>query len=804
MSWWDNYRRESRSRRERNNRERESRNRSPPRDYRNESYQEMVDENRSGNNTIPPATRTGDLRNESYQRISEGASTPNNTTQSESVPVQTLSQPQPTVPPLEIKKEPTKPLFNPETKPDVNIQSRYNQINPTSTSQVQINRNLPFLNIQKPSVLQIRRDVKASDLIKQKGETASLKLQIGDYNNILEGFKTGAKAFTLGGIYQAGATGKGLIEFAQKPFTKTGEAIKTTISVASNPINTIFSAADSFSKAPAFNLGRVTTGIALEKGSAVATKAVATKTNQAFVKTGSKKINNVFGGDVTAPSVSESLKQFDKAKKEIVTISPSKLQGNVIGEGRKGGLPTPLEDPGGYFAPMGSGNPMFLRLSSSFDSSITLNPIEAARSFKNLFDTPSATVFKVKAVSKQPRSVVSKPGFDASKEFLGKQAGSKIAFITKRSELGKGEIKPQSFTVVEDFKSPIQKTVIRDGKRIKTDEFKKGDKLFEAGTGETEAVLPAGTVFTYEPQTFIGKIKGFDEFTIVDGRAVAVRRAKVTGADGNVFVKNALVVDKKELPDSRFLKNSASLNRVDDKFKSLPSTTVSSQLFSNTNVSSYESEISNISTFGSNVQSFGNSSNISFNSPRSGFISGGSSGGSSGSTSRSSPASRPGGSSGSSPGGISGSSPGSSQKINFGFSKSTLRSSKNTKQTKVQDNYFKPWWDDDEKKEEEGFDVFIKKRGEFVKANNEALTKTSAINFGAFKVGTSASATFKLVESNKPGNKFFSPLANIKDFTQKKNKELTFVEKRERRIKSAGELKEITFAPRRKNRDWWK
>ena len=88
-----------------------------------------------------------------------------------------------------------------------------------------------------------------------------------------------------------------------------------------------------------------------------------------------------------------------------------------------------------------------------------------------------------------------------------------------------------------------------------------------------------------------------------------------------------------------------------------------------------------------------------------------------------------------------------------------------------------------------GFNVFVKSKGEFKKVNTKTLTKEDALGLGTYKVGTSASASFKLVESGRVTgtNK---ARGNIKDFYKKKD---TYIEKRGRRIKSFGELKEITF-----------
>lgn len=67
-----------------------------------------------------------------------------------------------------------------------------------------------------------------------------------------------------------------------------------------------------------------------------------------------------------------------------------------------------------------------------------------------------------------------------------------------------------------------------------------------------------------------------------------------------------------------------------------------------------------------------------------------------------------------------------------------------------------------------------------------------------FKVGTSASATFKIQESDSTDVGTFNGRGQRSDFYMKEN---MFIEKRERRIKSSGELREITFKGIQANRN---
>lgn len=89
-----------------------------------------------------------------------------------------------------------------------------------------------------------------------------------------------------------------------------------------------------------------------------------------------------------------------------------------------------------------------------------------------------------------------------------------------------------------------------------------------------------------------------------------------------------------------------------------------------------------------------------------------------------------------------------------------------------------------------GFDVFTRTKGAFKKINIRPLSKQDAINFGAFRVQTTARATFKIAEAPGIAQDVFSKKVSLEDFYKKDD---LFIEKKERRIKSIGELQEITF-----------
>lgn len=89
-----------------------------------------------------------------------------------------------------------------------------------------------------------------------------------------------------------------------------------------------------------------------------------------------------------------------------------------------------------------------------------------------------------------------------------------------------------------------------------------------------------------------------------------------------------------------------------------------------------------------------------------------------------------------------------------------------------------------------GFDVFVRSKGVFNKINIKPLAKSEAVNLGAFRVGMSASATFKVSPSSEAVGERFGQKGFLSDFYKKDN---LFIEKRSRRIKSPGEKREITY-----------
>lgn len=93
-----------------------------------------------------------------------------------------------------------------------------------------------------------------------------------------------------------------------------------------------------------------------------------------------------------------------------------------------------------------------------------------------------------------------------------------------------------------------------------------------------------------------------------------------------------------------------------------------------------------------------------------------------------------------------------------------------------------------------GFNVFVKRKGIFKKVNKGALIEEEAIGLGSYVVGNTAARSFRIFESNDEVSDTTTNRGLMSDFYKKGQ---TFIEKRGRTIKSAGELKEITFQGQR-------
>lgn len=192
----------------------------------------------------------------------------------------------------------------------------------------------------------------------------------------------------------------------------------------------------------------------------------------------------------------------------IVThISPAKIKGLQI-EGKlteKAGL----EDTGLYVTPKGKGSTYFTGLTQE-STSYSLNP------FKGIFGIPTATEIAVRGAKTYPKEVVMKPGFEHLAEYQKSQAGKGYVWITKRSQIGTGDIPRQRFFLSRE--TTMSGKTVEPGWR------------WEAGTSEGEAVIGESEMIEYLPKSGLSKFKGFDKYTVIEGRAVAVREARLLEA----------------------------------------------------------------------------------------------------------------------------------------------------------------------------------------------------------------------------------------------------------------------------------
>lgn len=92
-----------------------------------------------------------------------------------------------------------------------------------------------------------------------------------------------------------------------------------------------------------------------------------------------------------------------------------------------------------------------------------------------------------------------------------------------------------------------------------------------------------------------------------------------------------------------------------------------------------------------------------------------------------------------------------------------------------------------------GFDVFVKTKGEFLKANPLSLTEEQAFNLGASRVAKTSSASFKVVPSGTEAIGRFDLKVDKEQFRPSKRTPGVVVEKSRYRINTPGELREITF-----------
>jgi hypothetical protein len=328
-------------------------------------------------------------------------------------------------------------------------------------------------------------------------------------------------------FYAAGLGVASVLAAPLNPIKFFNDTVSSTKELLTNPRGVAVSFGSQLRDRPAFTTGQISGNILLGK-----TPGFAKNT---YIRAGSKYVapETVFDtgsltGQTTFPltdSIKQSLREFNtKTNGEtiVVTASPAKLKGNLAGAGERAISGT--EDPGIYVTPKGKGSPRFtgIELGNEVSTySFSINP------FKDAFSVPSVTEFKVGSVVQYPRNVINKgSGFKTVWKYQVDVLSNKgVAVITKRSEIGQGNIPGKGFK----------------------------------GTSELEAVVPIGSGFEYTPKTFVGGVKGFDTYTVIGGKPVAVRSAKVLG-EGQSIGRGS-----QALKSSTVSSGSESLSRLNDK-----------------------------------------------------------------------------------------------------------------------------------------------------------------------------------------------------------------------------------------------
>lgn len=791
-------------------------------DRRNESYRRIADRGR----VLPPAppVRRGqnvDLRGDSYQReVNRRRETTVET------PAPQPQSAQPPAPSLESTREPIGPVQGPQNRLETAEKQEFRADARIAVAQSQQLRNelnnpapareAPRVIIEQRRELQTRPEPQ-TPAEKRRAEALELETEV---------VREQARTDSLAPTNTLGQFGKATLFFLPGA---AKESIRATVNILNpNPEkNTLFQGVKGFIQSarqgtiiedatqpfrtnPARATAQLTTDAATGAAADAGVRAaIRTGTNQ-FIKLGAKEVPAAERfGDVKATSTADSLERFARSKDAegrqiVVTASPERLSG-AAGEGRRGGLPNPIEDPGIYTAPLDSSNPMFLRLQNERSGvTFTLNPLDNLKP-----RVPTLTEFEVKGVQQQPRSIINQPGFDASKNFLAGEAGSGTAFITKRSEVGQGTAPTSTIKITEDFTTPTPEIIIRDGRTLRTTELRRGDLMQTKGTSEIEAVIPAGTEFRTAPlQGFLANVKGFDRYTIVDGQPVAIRRVQIIDNPQAGSILNQPTATRTQTAElTRTIQREASTlsSDLDRRARIRPTPIIPSNTappgsaFSNTPSPRTANTQSSPSAASSSEPPAGTafSNSPTPSSARSAQRSSGSrSGGSSGagaspfsgnpstpgptppSPTPSSPTpSSPGRSAGSSGAGAS---PYSGNQA-FSAPQPFTQPTRPTKTKRVA-----------KKEEEPGFSVFVRRKGVFKKVNDLSLSQSDALNLGASIASNTAARSFKIEADNRAAARKNSGAPDLSDFYRSNKETGVFIQKGQKAISSAGELREIT------------
>jgi hypothetical protein len=592
-----------------------------------------------------------------------------------------------------------------------------------------------------------------------------------------------------------GGLKEGVIGFAT-PFKAAGETIASPIQTTKNlfsfgksaftdPVGTgklIFSDYKTkLDESPTKFIGEVAGDLVLGTYITKAIRIGRQKVSDVKVKWGAQYIppEQVYSSQVltdgkTFPTITKSSEvytQFRKADDIVTTASPQKISGTVAGPGRKGEVF--LEDPGIYTTPKGQGSPAFLRIeptNSEFEFSL-IPDIKPTR--------PTIAEFQTQGIGKIPKGVLDVPGFKATGDYAAATlAPAGKVYVSKRSQIGIGELPRQTFTVADDFTSPIT------GRNIP-----KGARILEAGTSEGELIIPMTAKF--QP------VSGQKQYTTYQGRVVAIDQYKLIGAADDVAS-----VGKPTTPTTTSQQVYKGIREYSELSQPKP-TQITPSYFAPSSRASIgtapSSDSSNLVTVSSSYvgrpapskpgvsgpvsEIFGKStptyeptmtpisSSPTSKPSRSTSTSGGSGGGSSTPPSSPSPYTPP---------------PSQPTLTPYGGGSSVTRSTIYESSRELF-KYRQPKFQQEQRK---SFEVFVKRGKEFerVKTFGEA---SSALQFGRSYIGSRALASFQVREaqSGRALKAFeFGPSIRVS-----KRDPYTFVEKRERRIKSKGELQEITF-----------
>jgi hypothetical protein len=212
------------------------------------------------------------------------------------------------------------------------------------------------------------------------------------------------------------------------------------------------------------------------------------------------------------------------------TFTPKRSDISQAGGRAKSGL----EDPGIYMTAKGEGSPAFLGITPQAGKISKINiakdlwsDVSSVFKKKEAPTTPNVLIIELKGVKKLPREVVAKPGFKPVEEFF-KKAEDGYGYITKRSELGQGEIVAKKY-YNEAFVN--QKTGKVQPKLMK-----------ESGTTESEFVLPANKpIVSISQPNFISKIKGYSKVVKYEGEYVPIREYTAITKPSNLVPSSSSV-----------------------------------------------------------------------------------------------------------------------------------------------------------------------------------------------------------------------------------------------------------------------